>query len=70
MAASSGKPFEVRQHILERADRLLGRPTLVVGLKASENELADWISGRKALPASKLAPLVSLLSKFAQDRGY
>ena len=70
MAASPSKPFEVRQHLLERAGRLLGRPNLAMGLKVSESELEDWISGRKPLPGSKLAPLCSLLSKFAQDRGY
>jgi len=70
MAALPTKPFEVRQHLLERAGRLLGRSNLAVGLKVSEDELENYISGRKPLPGSKLAPLVSLLSKFAQDRGY
>jgi len=70
MAESTRKPFEVRTILLERAGRLLGRPSLAAGLKVSEAELEDWISGRKPLPGSKLAPLASLLSKFARQRGY
>jgi len=68
MAESPKKPFEVRQCLLERAGRLMGRSRLAAGLQVSEGELEDWISGRKPIPSAKLAPLASLLSKFAEEK--
>ena len=68
MADSPPKPFEVRQRLLERAGQLMGRSRLAAGLHVSENELEDWIDGRKPIPSTKLAPLASLLSKFAEDK--
>ena len=68
VADSPQKPFEVRQRLLERAGRLLGRSTLAAGLKVTESQLDDWIDGRAAIPDAKLGSLASLLSKFAQDK--
>jgi len=68
MADSPKKPFEVRQHLLERAGRLMGRHKLATGLKVSEAEVDAWIDGRKPIPSAKLAPLAELLARFAEER--
>jgi len=68
MADSPPKPFEARQHLLERAGRLMGRQRLAEGLKVTESELEDWIDGRKPIPSAKLGSLASLLSKFAEEK--
>jgi len=68
MVESPKKPFEVRKHILERAGRLMGRERLAAGLKVSEDELEDWIDGRKPIPSNKLGPLAELLAQFAEEK--
>jgi hypothetical protein len=68
MADSPKKPFEVRQHILERAGRLMGHSKLAAGLKVSREELEDWIDGRKPIPSTKLGPLAELLAQFAEEK--
>ncbi|HXJ10186.1 MAG TPA: hypothetical protein VNH12_11795 [Burkholderiales bacterium] len=68
MADSPKEPFEVRQHILERAGRLMGHSRLAAGLKVSEDELENWIDGRKPIPSTMLGPLAELLARFAEEK--
>jgi hypothetical protein len=66
MTAQSPKPSTPsRQHILERAEKLLGRKNIADGLKVSENVVEAWCDGTGTLSDSHLLRLAELLAKFA-----
>ena len=46
----------------------MGRSKLAAGLKVSEDELEEWIDGRKPIPSAKLGPLAELLAQFAEEK--
>jgi len=46
----------------------MGHSKLAAGLKVSEDELEDWIDGRKPIPSTMLGPLAELLARFAEEK--
>src|SRR3954467_4564135 len=53
------------QHILERAEKLLGRKQIADALKVSERVVETWCGGSATLSDSHLLRLAELLAKFA-----
>jgi hypothetical protein len=53
------------QHILERAEKLLGRKQIADALKVSEKVVETWCGGTGTLSDSHLLRLAELLAKFA-----
>jgi hypothetical protein len=46
----------------------MGHSRLAAGLKVSEDELENWIDGRKPIPSAMLGPLAELLARFAEEK--
>ena len=65
MSAKSLTPIE-RLHLLERAEKILGRTKIAEGLKVSEELVEAWREGTVRLSSTHLMRLADLLAKYAE----
>lgn len=65
MAEKSLTPIE-RLHLLERAEKILGRKKIAEGLKVSEELVEAWSEGTVRLSSTHLMRLADLLTKYAE----
>jgi hypothetical protein len=54
-------------HVLEQAEKLLGRKKIAEGLKVSESVIESWCNGSGTLSNSHLLRLADLLAKYASS---
>jgi len=66
MPAKSLTPIE-RLHLLERAEKILGRKKVAEGLKVSEDLVEAWREGSIKLSHTQLMRLADLLGKYAES---
>jgi hypothetical protein len=59
---------DARQRILDDAARLVGRDQLANGLGVTEDQLADWIEGKAAIPTEKFTQLSAFLVQVASKK--
>ena len=55
-----------RLHLLERAEKILGRKKIAEGLKVSEEVVEAWSEGTLRLSHTNLMRLADLLAKYAE----
>ena len=65
MPAKSLTPIE-RLHLLERAEKILGRKKIAEGLRVSEELVEAWGEGTVRLSSTHLMRLADLLAKYAE----
>jgi predicted transcriptional regulator len=65
MAAKSLTPIE-RLHLLERAEKILGRKKIAESLKVSEETVQGWSEDTLRLSHTTLIRLSDLLAKYAE----
>jgi hypothetical protein len=65
MPAKPLTPIE-RLHLLERAEKLLGRKKIAEGLKVSEETVEAWREDTLRLSHTNLMRLSELLAKYAE----
>ena len=66
MPAKSLTPIE-RLHLLERAEKILGRQRIAEALKVSEEVVEAWSEDTLRLSHTKLMRLAELLAEYAES---
>ena len=67
MPAKSLTPIE-RLHLLERAEKLLGRKKIAESLRVSEETVQAWSEDTLRLSHTNLIRLADLLAKYAEGQ--